>query len=812
MSRRRWTAACLAAVFGYGLLALLYPRLSPVSAWGYSLTRDRAIRAAEAVAARLGQDVRGWTPSYAVVPTDDVSATYRRTRPGSPEIESYVPRLHSHVLFTKSLGGQTLSVRFGGDDRPLGFTQSPPAAVTGGAPPNVEVARAALAAFLDTETATQTAGVQPRASSSESGERFTFPVPSAADPTEMEINAEVTVHNGVATSATIGPAFTDQYSNTTQSEDTALRILSIPSIVLGVVIWPAVFTLVMVSLLRRELDWRSSVGFVVLLLALSIVPIAAGSRENARVRALVQPQTTSGVTVSTNQGQTSRQVGQNVGRALQVWSPLLLVFVPFWAAGYPLARRSAPAAVVTARDFLLARLSRSTVGRSIVAGVMFGGLLAAVPYVVAALHVSPHALLDADGVRAYALGYRHPAIAAIMATVDATLLILFAFVVPLIAVYVPRPAIARVSIAAVVGLWLIADTPFDVSVAAAILSGVLLTAAAYLIYTRYDLLTVLIAGAVSRVAVHAFALQVQPSPETSTAAIYVWAGLVIVAAAGLAVATWGRPVDLTASAEEIAIGLSSIGDRVDRERLRAEFDLARRVQQQMLPVIPPAVDGFALAASCRPAREVGGDLYDFIRLDDRRYLMAVADVSGKGVPAALFMTMTKGLVSALAEQVTEPDRIAWSMNEHLYETCARRIFVTLALGVLDTRERTFRYTRAGHNPPIWRRSIRRETHLLRKGGVGLGLVKPRMFNSRTSTEVIDLEPSDALVLYSDGIVEAMNAAREEYGEERLVSTIERGDHLDAAALRDAILADVQAFVGGAAAHDDMTLLVVRAAS
>jgi hypothetical protein len=643
----------------------------------------------------------------------------------------------------------------------------------------------------------------------EHGEQFTFALPSAGNPSEISINAEVVVRNGVASRVSIGPIFTEPYRSRVDPEDLALRIVTIPSIVFGVFVWPAALTLSIVAVLRRELDWRSVLGFAVILLVLSLVPLAAGSREYARVRAIAQPQG-SGVTFSTNQGRDSRQVGQQVGQALAVWSPLLLVVVPFWAAGYPLGRRTAPATVVSTRDFFSGRWPRQIVGRSIAAGVLFGGLLAALPYGVAALHLSPHATLGADDIRPIALGYRHPAIAAASATLDATFLILFGFVAPFVESYVPRRRLARGIVIAVAGLWLVADTPFDVSVTAAIVTGALTTAAAYLIDTRFDLLTLLTAGAASRLAIHAAALSVQPSPETSGSAVYVWAGMALVAAGGLAIARFGREVDLTTAAEEIAIGPAGIVDRVDRERLRAEFDLARRVQEQMLPVVPPAVDGFALAASCRPAREVGGDLYDFIQIDDRRYLMAVADVSGKGVPAALFMTMTKGLVGAVVEQMTEPDRIAWSMNEHLYETCARRIFVTLAIGILDTEARTFRYTRAGHNPPIWRRSRRGETHLLRKGGVGLGLVGPRMFNPRTSTEVIDLEPADALILYSDGIVEAMNPAREEYGEERLIQAIERGDHLDAAALRDAILVDVQAFVGGAAAHDDMTILVMRA--
>ena len=253
------------------------------------------------------------------------------------------------------------------------------------------------------------------------------------------------------------------------------------------------------------------------------------------------------------------------------------------------------------------------------------------------------------------------------------------------------------------------------------------------------------AGAASRVAIHALALQVQPSPETSAAAIYVWLGLAILAGAGIVISARGRAVDLADAARRIEIMSSTIGDRVDRERLRAEFDLARRVQEQMLPAIPPSIDGFGTGRELPAGARSWRRSHDFMRIDERRYLMAVADVSGKGVPAALFATMTKGLVSAVAEQVTEPDRIAWSMNEHLYETCARRIFVTLAIGVLDTEARTFR-TPVPTQPPIRRRSSRGETQFLRKGGVGLGLVGPRTFNQRTSTEVIDLEPSDALVL------------------------------------------------------------------
>src|SRR5262249_60154926 len=117
----------------------------------------------------------------------------------------------------------------------------------------------------------------------------------------------------------------------------------------------------------------------------------------------------------------------------------------------------------------------------------------------------------------------------------------------------------------------------------------------------------------------------------------------------------------------------------------------------------------------------------------------VPDAPGRGRPAALYMTLTKGLIGAVAGQADDPKRIAIPVNQPLYEACARKTFVTLALGVLDSSARTFQYARAGHNPPIWRRTTRRETAWLRAPGIGLGLVGPALFNRRAATESIDLE-------------------------------------------------------------------------
>jgi sigma-B regulation protein RsbU (phosphoserine phosphatase) len=243
----------------------------------------------------------------------------------------------------------------------------------------------------------------------------------------------------------------------------------------------------------------------------------------------------------------------------------------------------------------------------------------------------------------------------------------------------------------------------------------------------------------------------------------------------------------------------------------AEFGVARRAQQHMLPAVPPRIFGYEIAATCRPAREVGGDLYDFLVLPNERVGIVVADVSGKGVPAALYMTLTKGLLASVAENESDPAAILREVNRHLYEVCRRKVFVTMLLGVLDPATQTFTYARAGHNVGIWRRVSQQASHLLRAPGLGLGLSKSKTFNKTLQTETIRVERGDALLLYSDGITEAMNAANDEYGEQRLLDTLARSDGRSAAETQEAILEDVGAFLGETPPQDDITIVVVRVA-
>jgi sigma-B regulation protein RsbU (phosphoserine phosphatase) len=229
----------------------------------------------------------------------------------------------------------------------------------------------------------------------------------------------------------------------------------------------------------------------------------------------------------------------------------------------------------------------------------------------------------------------------------------------------------------------------------------------------------------------------------------------------------------------------------------------------MLPQIPPSIPGYSIAASCTPSLEVGGDLYDFLELPDGRIGFGVADVSGKGVPAALYMTLTKGLLAAVAKDSSQLSRVVEEVNRHLHTVTRKKVFVTMALGFLDAEKRLLECVRAGHNPMVWRQTSSGETKLVAPGGLGLGITAGRIFATQLKVEQLALTDGDAVVFYSDGITEAMNSALEQFGEQRLMEAVERTGSMDAARTRDAILSEVKTFLNGVHPQDDMTLVVLR---
>jgi serine phosphatase RsbU (regulator of sigma subunit) len=250
--------------------------------------------------------------------------------------------------------------------------------------------------------------------------------------------------------------------------------------------------------------------------------------------------------------------------------------------------------------------------------------------------------------------------------------------------------------------------------------------------------------------------------------------------------------------------------RSERERLKAEFEVARRAQAGMLPGVAPKIGGFEVSAVCEPAREVGGDLFDYLQFDDGQWGLCVADVSGKGVPAALYMTLTKGMLTAARRRRPDLGVIAGRLNSALVATGKKRVFVTMSMGLLDGERRTFRHVRLGHNPPVVWRAATGECEFFMPKGIGLGLTASGAFERHLTEHELQLEKGDALVLYSDGLVECMNERQEQYGEERLEEVLKEWGRLGAEGLRDKIVETAREFRGNADRHDDLTVMVVKA--
>jgi sigma-B regulation protein RsbU (phosphoserine phosphatase) len=252
---------------------------------------------------------------------------------------------------------------------------------------------------------------------------------------------------------------------------------------------------------------------------------------------------------------------------------------------------------------------------------------------------------------------------------------------------------------------------------------------------------------------------------------------------------------------------AEVADRVERAR---ELELAREVQERLLPQAYPPIAGLDYAGACRPALGVGGDYYDFIRLSGTGLGIAIGDVSGKGMPAALLMaTLRAYLHGQTLSGMTNLADVMASLNRLVYESSAANRYATFFYAQYEATTRRLEYVNAGHNPPVIVRarsgSDRPEIIRLETGGPVIGLMPDCSYGQGSVT----LEEGDVLVLFTDGITEAMNRAGDEWGEDRLMQVISANRALPARDLIDRITRASNEFVAGAAQYDDMTLITAR---
>jgi serine phosphatase RsbU (regulator of sigma subunit) len=240
-----------------------------------------------------------------------------------------------------------------------------------------------------------------------------------------------------------------------------------------------------------------------------------------------------------------------------------------------------------------------------------------------------------------------------------------------------------------------------------------------------------------------------------------------------------------------------------KEALEREVEIAREVQRELLPRGAPVVRGLELAGICIPAIGVGGDYYDYLPLQDERIGLVIADVSGKGIPAALLMAGLQASVRSLALPGVSPCEVNRRLNDMLHQSTSASRYATLFFGLYDPQDRSLHYSNAGHFPPIHIGA--HGTAYLSQGGLPIGLMPSSLYGEGRR----ELGLGDLLALYTDGVVETPNAAGEEFGSARLVEILTRHQDASLADMLARVIEAVGDWSGGGPPHDDVTLVLAR---
>jgi sigma-B regulation protein RsbU (phosphoserine phosphatase) len=244
-------------------------------------------------------------------------------------------------------------------------------------------------------------------------------------------------------------------------------------------------------------------------------------------------------------------------------------------------------------------------------------------------------------------------------------------------------------------------------------------------------------------------------------------------------------------------------ESLEKERYERELTVAATIQRNILPEKPPEIEGLQIAATTIPSRYVGGDHYDFVRKDDH-YFFTVADVSGKGIPAALLVSTLHASQHALMTHETCPKQLVSKISKSIFKSSLSNKFITFFLIQYFPQEQRIVTVNAGHNPP-YIVSANGEMRKLKTGGLVLGLMPEVEYSCEENT----IQSGDLIATFSDGVTEAMNMEDEEYGEERLESLLVKHRNKSAQEVFDLIMADVESFTGGAPQHDDITLVIYK---
>jgi len=247
----------------------------------------------------------------------------------------------------------------------------------------------------------------------------------------------------------------------------------------------------------------------------------------------------------------------------------------------------------------------------------------------------------------------------------------------------------------------------------------------------------------------------------------------------------------------------------EKKRLDHDLEIARDIQRILLPSEAPSVNGFEISGINVPARQVSGDYFDYIRVDDERLGVAIADVSGKGVPASLIMAICRSVLRSQAAHNSSPADVLQKVNRQLYPDIKEDMFISMAYVILDHAHNGVTLSRAGHDAPLLYKHASQTVTPLKPPGLVLGIDSGNVFDRITGDFAVPLERDDCLILYTDGVTEALDTEGSEFGIERMMQSLRASAMNGAYAIVTRLIDDVRNFVGSHPQHDDITLIAIR---
>jgi len=289
----------------------------------------------------------------------------------------------------------------------------------------------------------------------------------------------------------------------------------------------------------------------------------------------------------------------------------------------------------------------------------------------------------------------------------------------------------------------------------------------------------------------------------------------------LKLSTDGRQIHLSIFASEFKlrgkmyklVSLQDISSELERERLHNELEIARDVQFKMLPKENPVIPGYLISSMCIPALEVGGDYFDFIKLDENKIGIVIADVAGKGLPAAIYMTLTKGAFQSYTGLSDSPKEVLTKLNSLIYDTIERGSFITMFYAVLDYENDKLTFARAGHEPIIYFNNKKEKLSLLKPGGIGLGLEEGKIFSESLEENEINVFDGDSFLFFTDGLTDSKNDKNSDFAMNNLLDVIKEYEnkslYIQPGKLLDKLTSEIKSFRNNIPQYDDMTAIVIN---